>query len=329
MSHNAHGVLAAVEEDGGLTLSTAGYSAPNIRYFSAIDMFRLLLETRRRRTPGDRSRTLSLLQYDDHAFLDIRSVAFGRLKGSAPFVELIVDPYFFFSDGFRGLRDAVAGGGLPSWSDRRDAIFWRGSGSHNGWTVSGRRVQTLRDIPRVELALRLRDDPRADVGLVGAWNDQPEAETNAFFQDQRILRPRADMVVHAAHRYQLDIDGVANAWATLERLLTGSCVLKIESPFEMWFYPRFQPWVHYVPVSADLADLELRLDWCRSHEEDARAIAQAGQALALSLTYDVAIDAAVAALSVCRLPLAPAAAVDQGGKTTAGHAPASALTTRS
>ena len=328
-AHSAHALLAAVEQGGRVTLSSAGYSAPNIRFFSAIDMIRLLLEARRRSVPPERTRGLTLLQYDDHAFLEIRSLAFGRVVGAAPFVELIVDPYFFFSEGFKDIRAASAAGALPPWSERRDVVFWRGSGSHNGWTASGRRVETLHDIPRIAMALRLRDDPRADVGLVGAWNDQPEAETEAFLDAERILRPRADMLAHARYRYQLDIDGVANAWATLERLLTGSCVLKVATPFEMWFYPRLQPWVHYVPVRGDLEDLQERLDWCRSHEQGAREIAEAGRALALSLTYQGALDQAVKALSACRLPLGEAALADQAGGATDGRAVVKALPIRS
>ena len=108
---------------------------------------------------------------------------------------------------------------------------------------------------------------------------------------------------HARHRFQLDIDGVANAWATLERFLCGSCVLKVASPFEMWFYPSLRAWTHYVPVMADLSDLDERLDWCRSHPRDAEAIAKAGRRFALDLTYDAAIAHSVDALGSCRLAL--------------------------
>lgn len=301
---NAHAILALIEDGERVTSSTAGYSAPNIRYASAVGMMRFLLSERRRLAERvDPGRGLYLFQYDDHAFQDVRSVALGRHVGHYPLLELIVDPYFFFSRGFEELRALSANGDLPAWSDRSDRVFWRGRGSSNGLTLSGAPIQGLEDIPRVQLALRLRDDPQADVGLIGAWNQQAEAETEEALARARILRPAAPMREHAHHRFQLDIDGVANAWATLERFLCGSCVLKVASPFEMWFYPSLHAWTHYVPVKADLSDLEQQLHWCRSHPQDARSIAEAGRRFALDLTYDVAIAHSVRALGDCRLDL--------------------------
>ena len=264
---------------------------------------RFLLAERRRRCKSPTERSLYLFQYDDHAFQDIRSVALGRLVDHYPLLELIVDPYFFFSHGFEDLRTFSTSGELPAWSDRSDLLFWRGRGSHNGWTLSGARIQSLWDIPRVQMAVRLRDNPRADVGLIGAWNDQPDRETEDALVQARVRRAATPMREHARYRYQLDIDGVANAWATLERFLCGSCVLKVASPYEMWFYPFLRAWTHYVPVLADLSDLDQRLDWCLSHPEDARSIAEAGRRLALEWTYDVAVTHSVRAFDTCRIRL--------------------------
>ena len=54
--------------------------------------------------------------------------------------------------------------------------------------------------------------------------------------------------------------------------------------FRSWYYDRLEPWRHYVPVAADLSDLVERIEWCRGHTAECRAIAQAGQALALAMT---------------------------------------------
>lgn len=59
-------------------------------------------------------------------------------------------------------------------------------------------------------------------------------------------------------RFALDVDGNTNAWANLfQRLLLGCCVIKVASPFgyRQWYYDDLVPWVHYVPVRADMADL--------------------------------------------------------------------------
>ena len=300
----AFGTLTAVEGRNGLRIDTPGYSSPNVRLASAIHMMRDLLALARDRDGGAVTRpNLYVFQFDDHAHHRIRSVALGREAGLFPLVKLIVDPYFFFTRGFEDLRRLSETNSLVAWSERRDLLFWRGRGSHNGLSIERGPVRALCDVPRVSLALKLRDHSKADVGLIGAWmQPQSDEETIAYFQEQRIFRPYAPMVKHAHYKFQLDIDGVANAWALLERFLCGSCVLKVGSPFEMWFYDRIRPWKHYVPIRADLTDLEEKLDWCLAHDDEAHAIAAAGQSLALSLTYDYAVNAAVAQFAAVALP---------------------------
>ena len=301
---NAYAVLVAVEEEGGLRLSTPGYSAPNIRLSSAIHMFRQLLERVRTRLTARQSRGMYLFQFDDSIHQSVRSVALGRPVGLAPLVELIVDPYFYFSNGYDDLRRSAEAGSLPAWEDRADTLFWRGRGSNRGWTGSGERIGALRDVPRISLALHLRQNRHADVGVIGPWMQaESDEEAVAFFIREGIHRPHASMAEHAGFKYQLDIDGVANAWATLERFLCGSCVLKVASPFEMWFYDAMRPWEHFVPLQADHSDVDEKLDWCLSHPRQARDIAAAGQALALSLTFEHAVEHAVDRLVACRIAL--------------------------
>ena len=299
----ANVTMAAVETDEDLRLSAAGDWAANARYPYAVALFRRLLALRRDRNPPAGARSLYLFQYDDYAQKNVRSIGFGRIAGEAPFVELIPDPYFLWSRGFQELRTLAVEDRLPDWSERADTLFWRGSGTHNLQNSADQWIVDLRDIPRVQLALRLRDHAHADIGLTAAWKDQPPEPTLAFYRQERIFGAAISMHEHANYRFQIDIDGVGNAWATLQRFLCGSCVLKVETPFEMWFYPRMQAWRHYVPVRADMEDLEERLDWCLTHPHEARAIGEAAQQLALSITFEAAEDGAVAAVSACRIPL--------------------------
>jgi hypothetical protein len=90
-------------------------------------------------------------------------------------------------------------------------------------------------------------------------------------------------------QFAIDIDGYANAFSNFFlRLLYGCCVLKVASPrgFRQWYYDRLVPWVHYVPVAADLSDFAERLDWCRRHPRQCREIAGVGQRAAFAMTYD-------------------------------------------
>lgn len=104
------------------------------------------------------------------------------------------------------------------------------------------------------------------------------------------------------YRYQIDVDGNTNSWPGLFlKLLSGSPVLKFESEagFKQWYYPRLKPWENFVPVASDGSDLVEKLEWLRANPAQAQAIGENGRALALSLTYEDALDSAV--LTITRL----------------------------
>jgi len=63
-------------------------------------------------------------------------------------------------------------------------------------------------------------------------------------------------------------------------------VIKVASPFgyRQWYYADLRPWEHFIPVAVDLSDLLEKIDWCRRHPGECRAVASRGQALALAMT---------------------------------------------
>ena len=94
----------------------------------------------------------------------------------------------------------------------------------------------------------------------------------------------------ALHAWQIDIDGNVNSWGLLWKLLTGSCILRVKSPRRQWYHQRLQPWVHLIPVRADLSDLGEQLDWCSNHLRECAVIAAAGQALAKQVVHEIEDD---------------------------------------
>ena len=61
---------------------------------------------------------------------------------------------------------------------------------------------------------------------------------------------------------------------------SGAVILLANSPYYYHFSARLRPWVHYVPVSNNLADLADRVRWLQAHDDLARRIASNGQAFA-------------------------------------------------
>ena len=84
------------------------------------------------------------------------------------------------------------------------------------------------------------------------------------------------------HKYLLSLQGNDVPSSLRTDLLTG-CVTLMPRPFweSVWFFG-LQPYVHYIPLRADLADLEERLNWCRDNDAQCREIAETARAFALA-----------------------------------------------
>ena len=78
-------------------------------------------------------------------------------------------------------------------------------------------------------------------------------------QNEKLLSATVHPWHAGLHAWQIDIDGNVNSWGLLWKLLSGSCVLRVQSPRRQWFHHRLQPWEHLVPVQADLSDLDGKL----------------------------------------------------------------------
>jgi hypothetical protein len=217
----------------------------------------------------------------------------GSVPGAAfcdyrPEYLLIPDAEFLANQGYYWSRRTFAEKNMP-WSHRRRTAFWRGSSTghaqDNNW----------RSLPRVRLCLLAQQ--HQDLFDVGLHNITQMADPNAAdrMRDEGIL---ADYVADSRFdefKFHIDIDGNTNAWSALFRkLLSGSPVLKVASPFgfRQWYYDKLVPWMNYVPVTADMTDLVEKVRWLMSHGQHAKCIGEAGRELALSLDYDIEVERA-------------------------------------
>jgi hypothetical protein len=98
------------------------------------------------------------------------------------------------------------------------------------------------------------------------------------------------------YRFQVDIDGNSSSWSLLQKLLMGSCVLKVISDWQQWYYKGLRPWEHYVPVKNDLSDLEERVEWCLANDTQGREIAATGTEYAQRIVFGTEIPKAAAAI---------------------------------
>ncbi len=227
-------------------------------------------------------------------------VAFERAVGDNN-IGLIPDLYYFSSRGFRsGWIDRP----VPPWTSKATLFTWRGvtSGAHD------HTVENISTLPRVRLCdLAHKMGPLADVGIsniVHARSPSDAKEIENYLKSINIYRGRMPQHIMGRSKFLLEIDGYANSWGFLAKLLMGCCVLKVDSPFEQWFYPDLKPWLHYIPVAQDLSNLFETMEWCLANQAACRDIASAGMAFAEERTFDREMTAAAATLASFARPLA-------------------------
>jgi Glycosyl transferase family 90 len=76
------------------------------------------------------------------------------------------------------------------------------------------------------------------------------------------------------YKYHILIDGnvcpyTKSGW----KLFTNSLIFKPDSLWVQWYFNSLVPYVHYVPLHADLSDLVEKLQWALDHEAESKQIA--------------------------------------------------------
>jgi hypothetical protein len=176
-----------------------------------------------------------------------------------PSAVLFPEAHYLIRGFYRSLFRAVERDRTP-WETKTDRAIFCGT-AHGD-------PENLLDHPRINAA-----HPRALLRDVVARQGLP-----VDVHLDRAVDRREQM----RHKLVLDVDGrvrTFDAWAW--KLASGSVVMSQESIWETWFTREFTAWEHFVPVANDFGDLAEKLEWCRAHDDECRAIAaRAGERVA-------------------------------------------------
>jgi hypothetical protein len=209
---------------------------------------------------------------------------------------LIPDHLFVLSRGYEECRQ-LARANRAEWGARSDRIVWRGSTTGGGIIAKDDLSFDDTDlIPRVRLCLLLRGTADTDVKISAVVQSNDADRDGDRLAKAGILGPYMSPIAWHSCKFAIDIDGNSNAWSNLFiRLIMGCCVLKVASPtgYRQWYYDDLKPWSHYVPVTADLSDLQDRIAWCRANLDECRRIAAAGQEFAMVRSYEAEIASGI------------------------------------
>lgn len=79
------------------------------------------------------------------------------------------------------------------------------------------------------------------------------------------------------NKYLLNIDGTVAAYRFGAMLAGNSLAFKQDSHYYEHFYHALKPWVHYVPVQADLSDMLQQVEWAKAHDNKAQEMMTAAR----------------------------------------------------
>jgi hypothetical protein len=233
-----------------------------------------------------------------HAPQAVRDIACDCSDGNdpslAPFVfsspdaarVLMPDAYFFRLHAYRDTRK-FADDNPVAWSGRSDDIIWRGYPNGGGLFTLDPAMQTHPVVNhRMRMAYKVQ---QGQTGIDFRFVAGRRPKNDPFLRANGFIGERIPSESWIGRKFAIDIDGFSNTWDNLfVRMHQGCCVLKVASNlgFRQWYYDKLEPYRNYVPIKADLSDLESQIDWVRSHDAEAREIAAEGRALVRSMTWE-------------------------------------------
>lgn len=198
------------------------------------------------------------------------------------------------------------------WDQLKRQVFWRGSDFSNylvdyqpAYRTKGALVNDIvtpdvvKKLSREQIVALLFDNqydipPRwialAYTIMTQLQGKNDEAWINVLFSNKgsfnheihqsledkglQVTDDPVDPYLMSKYRYQIDLaGGGGTTWdGTITKLLMPGVLFHHETPFKDWFYDEMIPWIHYIPVKADLSDLFERYQWAETN--DSRVISE-------------------------------------------------------
>jgi hypothetical protein len=125
------------------------------------------------------------------------------------------------------------------------------------------------------------------VGVTKLVQVSPEVAAAIVAADLQLPDEQFVSLIRRA-RGLFDVDGNVNSWSGLWwKLRSNSVTIKVESSNKQWYYDKLKPWVHYVPVAANMSDLDAAVHFVLDSANDnaLKAIARASTRFIKNLTY--------------------------------------------
>ena len=121
--------------------------------------------------------------------------------------------------------------------------------------------------PRLTLVKQFIDHDKIDVGLTQIfWSD---------YFSEKYIKPRMIIEEMLSYKYIISLEGNDVASNLKWIMYSKSLVIMPIPTRESWFLEScLIPWVHFIPISETMGDLEEKLEWCISNDNKCQQIVE-------------------------------------------------------
>ena len=197
-------------------------------------------------------------------------------------------------------EEATMGGAFEvDWSKKLQRAVFRGGTTGCGYTANtNQRIQ----LTSPEFLNSMREEEILDVGITTITKQyKMDIEKGLGRVDPRsvTIRSPLPMTAQSKYKYILHVDGNVFAYRFLKTMLTGSCILRVESMYNGWM-DKDKSFAHrgfdikedtlstlankcFIWVNPSLDDLDDVLEWCVEHDDACKTIAKNGREYALRI----------------------------------------------
>jgi protein glucosyltransferase len=193
---------------------------------------------------------------------------FSFSKTPGEYLDITYPAWAFFSGGpaielyprgigdWASMREKISKNALE-WSMKKEIAFFRGS-----------RTSPERD-PLILLSRSIPDILDAQYTKNQAWKSAKDTLG-------RDPAPIISFEDQCNYKYLINLRGVAASFRYKHLFLCKSTVLQVESDWIEFFYQPLLPWIHFVPIAADMHDLKDKILFLKKHDDIAKEIAKTG-----------------------------------------------------
>ncbi|MES2121259.1 MAG: glycosyl transferase family 90 [Chlamydiota bacterium] len=208
-----------------------------------------------------------------------KSPVFSFAKDRAERNEVILIPDFEALSGneklLRRIREGLANN---SWNERLPKAIWRGAMTGAADITD----ESFLQFPRARLVSSSIAHPEL---LDAKFNTVTQCSTPEKVKEVygHYFADTLKVIDHIPYKYQILLDGNTCAYSrAFWQLFSQSVIFKQDSSHIQWYYRALTPFVHYIPIRADLSDLSKKIEWAQTHDTECQKISRNAQRFAES-----------------------------------------------